>query len=154
VKKRSEAGFTLLELVIVIIVLAILAATISPMWPYKTINLNIQARALVSDIRYTQNLAVTRGVRYYLTLTSSTTYRILDLNGGNITNYTLGSGITFGTLTNLPNSLIAFDGQGTPYSNTTIPGTPLAANATIRLNASDGSNTTVTITQITGQVSS
>ena len=152
--KPFDAGFTFIELVITILVLAILATTIRSMWPSKAINLNAQARALVADIRYTQNLAATSGLRYSLTITSSNTYKIMDVNGGNIKNYTLGSGITFSSWTNLPNSLIAFDGQGTPYSNTSIPGTPLATNATITLTSTDGSNKTVTVIQITGQVSS
>jgi prepilin-type N-terminal cleavage/methylation domain-containing protein len=150
---RSRNGFTLIELVTVIIILSILALTVTVKWPSKVINLNAQTKAFVADIRHTQNLSATRGIRYYLIITSATTYTIRDFNGNNGENYVLGSSITFGTLTNLPNSLIAFDGQGTPYSNTSIPGTALAGNATITLNSSDGSSKIVTITQITGQVS-
>ena len=152
--QRSEAAFTLIELIITIIILTILAAATRAIWPTENITLNAQAQALVADIQYTQNLSETRGVRYYLKKTSSVTYTISDVNGGNLTAHTLGSGMTFGTLTNLPNSLVAFDGQGVPYSNITIPGTALTTNATIILNASNGNSRTVTITHTTGQVSS
>lgn len=149
----SELGFTLIELVIIIVILAIVTVTVRSMWPSQVINLEAQTRAFVADIRYTQNLSETRGVRYSLTITSPTTYTIQDFNGANVKNYGLGSGISFGNLTNLPNSLIAFDGQGIPYNNTLIPGTSLTADASITLNSADGSSKTVTITQITGQVS-
>ena len=152
--QRTKSAFTMIELVVVISILAILAAITMPLWPTESINLNAQAQALVADIQYTQNLSETRGIRYHLKKTSSTTYIISDASGGNVTNYTLGSAITFGILTNLPNSLIAFDGQGAPYSNIAIPGTPLTTNAAIVLNSSDGTSRTVTITHTTGQVSS
>lgn len=152
--KRYQDGFSFIELIIVITLLGILAMSVMSMWPSNAINLNAQTRAFVADIRYTQNLAVTRGVRYYLTLSSATTYNIRDFNGGDLKTYTLGSGISFGNVTNLPNSLIAFDGHGTPYTNATLPGNLLTANATIALNASNGSSHIVTITQTTGQVSS
>lgn len=152
-KKRDDA-FTLIELIVIILILAMIAFAMRSVRMSSLVNLNAQAQALVSDIRYTQNLAATRGIRYYLIITSSTTYSILDINGNNVKNYSLGTGITFGDLTNLPNSLVAFDEQGTPYSNTLVPGSPLNANASIILNASDGSSRTITIIQTTGQVSS
>ncbi len=149
---RREAGFTIIELVVVIIVLAIIAIAVFSRWPSGSINLGAQAKALVSDIRYAQNLSVTSGQRYYLRISPPATYTISNYAGSGLTTYTLSSGMTFGTLTNLPNSLVAFDGQGTPYTNLTMPGAALAATATIQLKAQDGSSTNVTITPGTGLV--
>ncbi len=152
-------GFTLLELILVIVVISIMAVEVLPiMSTSTTISLLAQAKQLASDIRYTQTLAMTKGQRYYLIKQSSTTYQILSSAGtavplvmGNTT-VTLNSRITFGTLTNLPNSLIEFDGRGTPYVTSASPGTALASTATIPL-VSGGNTHTVSITPQTGEVS-
>lgn len=150
-------GFTLVELLIVIAIISILTVTVLPKWQAGGINLGAQANQLASDIRYTQSLAMTSGQRYYLIKQSSNTYQILNASGSPITlafggtTMTLNSGITFGTLTNLPNSLIAFDGKGTPYTTSTSPGTILASTATMPL-VSGSTTKTISITPETGRV--
>jgi len=151
-------GFTLIELIIVIIIIAILAVLPFFNWPAASISLDGQAQQLANDIRYTQSLSMTKAQRYRLVITTGTSsYQILNSSGtvarfasGNTT-VTLNTGISFGTLTNLPNSLIVFDGDGTPYTDTGAPGTALAANASIPLQSS-GSTKTVVITPLTGKV--
>jgi hypothetical protein len=69
---------------------------------------------------------------------------------GNTTE-TLNSGITFGTFTNLPSNLIAFDSNGAPYTNTSLPGTALSSTATMPLTG-DGSTETISISPQTGRV--
>jgi prepilin-type N-terminal cleavage/methylation domain-containing protein len=154
---KSINGFTLLELVIVILVMSILARVIFIKWPGTTINLGAQTEQLANDIRYTQALAMTHGQRYYLSKASNTTYQIKNNAGtailfpqGNTTT-TLNSSITFGTLTNLPNNLIAFDGKGIPYTDSASPGTALAVSATIPLTAG-GQTTTIVISPETGRI--
>lgn len=151
-------GFTLIELVIVIIIIAILAVMPFFNWPTTSISLEGQAQQLANDIRYTQSLSMTKAQRYRLVITTGTSsYQILNSSGiaaqfaAGSTTVTLSSGISFGTLANLPNSLIAFDGDGIPYTTTGTPGTALAANASIPLQAS-GSTKTVVITPLTGKV--
>ena len=114
----------------------------------------------MNDIRYTQQLSMTRGERYRLVITPATNaYKILNSAGTAITmptgnaTVTLKSGITFGALTYLPNNLIVFDCQGIPYTNTVAShgGTLLGNTATIPLTA--GSLTkTVSISPETGRV--
>jgi len=155
---HKNQGFSLIELIIVIIVMSILAILPFINMPGPGLNLDAQAKKLANDIRYTQSFSMTKGQRYRLVITTgSSSYQILNTAGtavrftsGNTTT-TLNSGISFGTLSNLPNNLIAFDGEGIPYTTTGSPGTALAANATIPLQSS-GSTTNVIIAPMTGTV--
>ena len=153
---HKTQGFSLIEVIMVIAVISILAVIPFFSLPSASINLDGQAQQLANDIRYTQSLSMTKAQRYRLVIGAGS-YQILNTAGtavqfasGNTT-VTLNSGISFGTLTNLPNSLIAFDGNGIPYTTTGTPGTALAANATIPLQQS-GSTKTVVITPLTGKV--
>ncbi len=153
----KQAGFTLFELIIVIILMAILSLGVYLKWPGSSINLAAEAQQIANDIRYAQSLAMTNGQRYRFVKTSANTYQIVNNAGTAIklalgnTTMTLNSGISFGTLSNLPNSLIAFDGLGIPYTDTATPGTALSATATIALTAS-GDTVTISIAPETGRV--
>ncbi|MBI5367918.1 MAG: prepilin-type N-terminal cleavage/methylation domain-containing protein [Planctomycetes bacterium] len=59
--RRNESGFTLIEMVIVILVLGIMVATVSiSIADINNIKRDMAARKLVSDIRLAQNLAIGR----------------------------------------------------------------------------------------------
>jgi prepilin-type N-terminal cleavage/methylation domain-containing protein len=156
---RSERGFTLIELVMVIMIIGILSVTVAMQWQGYNINLGAKAYQLESDIRFTQALSMSTDQRYYLSITTSTSsYQIKNAAGTAIvlgngaTTATLGTGISFGTLTNLPNNLIAFSGAGIPCTSTGSAGTVLASTATIPLTT--GTLTlTISITPTTGMVS-
>lgn len=153
---QKQLGFTLLELVVTIILMSLLAVTIYFNWPNTTFNLSGQAEQIAADMRYAQTLSMTTGQRYRFNKTGTNTYQILNSTGSAIslfgnTTITLNNGITFGTLTNLPNNLIAFDGKGIPYTDTSTPGTALATTAVITLSSS-GQTTTISITPGTGRV--
>lgn len=153
----QKYGFTLIEMLSVIILISILSIFVVINFPRYSINLGGQAQQIANDIRLAQTLAMTRGQRYRWIRLSSTTYQIVNSAGipllmpGGTTIVTLSTGITFGTLTNLPNNLINFDGKGIPYTDTSSPGTPLAANASIPLTAS-GDIETITVNPGTGRV--
>lgn len=154
---QKNHGFTLLELIIVLIIISTLAVFVMLPFPASTINLAAQTEQVANDIRYTQSLSMTKGERYRFVKTSSTTYQIVNSSGSPIllargsNTATLSTGITFGTLTNLPNNLIAFDSKGIPYVDTGSPGTALSSNASIPLTT--GSETkTIIITPETGRV--
>ncbi len=154
---QGVRGFTLIEFVIVIILMGIIGGAVTLIWPKSNINLGAQARQLASDLRYAQALSMSKDQRYRVVKLSSTTYQIQDSTGTAITlpvggtTVTLNSDITFGTLTNLPNSLVVFGGSGIPYSDTAIPGTALASTATIPL--TNGTFTqTISISPQTGRI--
>ena len=66
---RDERGFTLIELVITKVVMALLVWVALPHSFASDVRLNAAARQLQSDIRYAQELAMTRGqhhqIRFY-----------------------------------------------------------------------------------------
>ena len=151
-------GFTLIEVIIVVLAIAILAIYPLIKWPGTSINLDAEAERLASDIRYAQSLSMTKGDRYQFVRTSSTTYQIRSSTGTPVllgqgsTTVTLNSGITFGTFTNLPNNLVFFDGAGTPYTDNNSTPTALSATASIPITAG-GNTQTITITPETGSIS-
>mgnify|MGYP000117591752 CR=1 FL=1 len=148
---RMARAFTLVEMVMVIVVIAIIAAVVIPLWPGKGMELSAQTSRLATDIRYTQHLATTRGLRYQLLRVNSTSYQIQSIEGTPqvIETVTLSPGLTLNAFTN---NLIAFGTNGAPYTTATIPGTALSSVLTIQL--TDGSNTeSITVTPETGMVS-
>ena len=151
---RRAQGFTLVELVSVLLLTAILAAVAMNQWPGAGINLAAQADRLQSDIRYAQSLAMNRGQRYRLNLAADH-YWISDA-GGSVTVALPGSGAAVVTLSNgitlsSAYGFLVFDGKGAPYTTADTPGTPLAADAVITLSA-DGDSRTLSISPETGHV--
>lgn len=142
-------GFTLIELVLVIAIMAILTTYITLNWPGQGVNLRAQADQLAGDIRYAQALAYNRGVRYRINFINSTTYSISDTSG-TVVVYT-GNGTTTlsqATMTYTTSPLV-FTTQGVPYSGATP--TILSSNFVITL-TSDGGTMTVTVYPETGRV--
>jgi type II secretion system protein H len=151
----KKAGFTLIELIVVIVIMVALTAYAVTRWPGSNINLNAQAQQLAAMLRYTQSLAQSQGQRYRLNLTSSS-YNITTFLGIAVTDPVTGaastnvsSGITM-AWTNLPNNLVAFDGNGSPYTNS-LATTLLTSAATIKL-TQGGVTRTVSITPQTGRI--
>jgi MSHA pilin protein MshC len=152
------AGFTLVELVIVLILLGILAISIIPRSPTKgSLTITGQAHQLASDIRYVQSLSMTRGQRFCVNLTS-TGYSMTTSNCSTSVGVEHPAGMTFPIVldgvtlswTNLPNNLVTFKGKGEPYTDAAAT-TALAANAVITLNG-DGGPLYVCISPATGRV--
>jgi len=153
----KQNGFTIVELIVVITIVAIISVIAVPRF-ITTPNLDGQTQQLLSDLRYTQMLAITHGQRFRVNFTSSTTYTITNTSGTAVANpSTNGNTITFtGGVTmslpptNLPNNLVAFDENGIPYTDSAAT-TALAANATITLTR-NGINRSIVITQKTGSM--
>lgn len=155
-KQKKQNGFTLAELMLVIVLISIIAVIAVPRFTTSP-NLDAQTQQLLSDLRYTQMLAITHGQRFRVNFTLPSSYDITNLAGTAVPNpstntntITMSSGITLSGLTNLPNNLVAFDERGIPYSDSAAT-TALAANATITLTR-NGITRTITITQQTGNM--
>jgi prepilin-type N-terminal cleavage/methylation domain-containing protein len=151
-------GYTLVEIVIVVMVIGILVAVVIPLWPGKSFELSAQASKLATDIRYTQHLAATRGVRYKLTRLNSTSYQIATVASPStvIETVTLSPGISLNTFP--PNNNIVFGTDGTSYYlevrallTIWIAGRPLSTPVVLTL--TDGKNTkSITVMPETGIV--
>lgn len=153
---RLARGFTLIELIVVMVALALLAAVASMRMPGGGINVSAQAEQLASDIRYTQSLAMSRGQRFRINFTAGS-YQITD-NAGTPQQHP-STGLIAAILLTTPAVLsgynppyalnyLAFDSLGVPY---TAPATAQVALATLTL-TSGGEAITVRIAPQTGRV--
>lgn len=139
IRKRTNQGFTLLEIVLVILIIGVIAVSTAPNWTGSSMTLEYEANRVLGDIRYAQAMSIASGQRYRWVQTSSTSYQITNEAGSAIilpngsSTLVLSNGVSFGSLTNLPSSLIAFDSEGVPYTTSSFPGTALGSTATIPL---------------------
>ncbi|MHB1951452.1 MAG: pilus assembly FimT family protein [Acidiferrobacteraceae bacterium] len=148
------AGFSLIELVVVILLAGILAIAAMDRLPGPALDLGAQADQLASSVRMVQSLELTRGASYCLNVTAGS-YEITDQGcttpiadpATGITMNAFGPGITAST--NFANGYVAFFGAGVPYASQTAP---LSAAATITL-SNGGSSRTISIAPETGYVS-
>lgn len=152
---KIQKGFTLLELVFVMLIIGIISVMVVPKWLGTGQRSGYEARRVMNDIRYAQAMSLLTGQYYRFVRTSSTTYQITNEAGsaillpGGSTTVTLSAGVTFGTFTNLPNSLVAFDALGAPYTTGSVPGSALSSTATIPL-VSGSQTWTISISPQTG----
>lgn len=156
--RSNQTGFTLLELVMVLMITALLGATLLVVWPSQKPNVEGSAQQLAGDLRYMQNLAMTMEQKYRVNFSSSQ-YTLTQQNGttavphpgGSGSNViTLPSGITLAT-SGLPNGYIVYDKNGVPYTDNGDPGTQLGSQATITLSG-DGESYSVSVEPNTGTV--
>ena len=130
-------GFTIVELVVILVLLAIVAVLVAPSLSTTAITLPAVATRVAETIRYTQSLSMSQGQRYRLNFTAST-LQITDMGGVAImqpmTNSTaavsLSPVVLSGYSPPLVNGYVAFDTRGVPYVSAT---TALVGNATITL---------------------
>jgi prepilin-type N-terminal cleavage/methylation domain-containing protein len=154
-----QAGFTLVEIVVAILLIGILAYTVIPRYQNRSVfDVNAQAEQLASDIRYTQSLAMTSGQRNRINL-AATSYQITTSAGVPAVHPATGSSAAI-SLTNvslsgynppLNNNYIAFDGKGIPYTDV-VAATPLGANATITLSSPGTTPRQIVVSPQTGRV--
>lgn len=152
-------GFTLIELIIVIGVLAIVAAVAFPRAPDTGIGVRPQAEQLASDIRYAQLLSMSNHQRYCVTF-SGNAYSLTSASSNCTVAVAHPAGLTqpitlqnaTQTVTGLTSNYLVFDGQGAPFVSVGASPTPLSnAGATITV-AAGGTSATLTIAAMTGLV--
>src|SRR3979409_407744 len=86
-----ERGFTLRELLIVIVLVGIISAIALTRTGNDPVMLSTQVDQLAGDIRYVQALAMTQGQRYIISFPSATPYRFLDSTGNFVVHPVNGS---------------------------------------------------------------
>jgi MSHA pilin protein MshC len=158
----SAGGFTLPEMIIVLVIVGIISAIALTRTENDTVLLSTQVDQLAGDIRYVQALAMTQGQRYRINLTATGYTLTLANAGGTLvphpftgstaqTNWNSGVAVALPP-TNLPNNLVAFDGRGIPYTdNLATAALAAASTATITL-SKGGASQSITITPLTGRV--
>lgn len=156
-------GFTLGELVVVLMLVSILGFLALPRLSQNTLELSGQAEQVASDTRYAQSLSMTRGAalgsqgRYCIFFTATgyqfrhngnsyatpcTTAVIHPATGSSAAIVLSGTAVS---TANLTGNYVEFDTKGQPTSFTAP-----AANATITLTATGGPRTVV-ISPVTGK---
>ena len=156
----SDGGFTLVELIVTLLVIAVIAVIAAPKMSSEQVSVATEAEQLAGDIRYVQTLAMTQAQRYRINLTATGyTFTLADAGGtavihpvtGSSAPINLNSGTTIGlSPAGLPNNLVAFDGRGVPYTDAPAT-TALAATATIVLSRGTASQP-ISISPETGKV--
>ncbi len=151
----SKRGFSLIELIVVLMLMMIVGSVAYMAWPNDDFNVSAQAESLASDIRYTQALSVTKNERHRVDFTNPEQYQILDSTGTaivipsvNATTVAFETGITHASAINY----LVFDGHGAPYSSTTSngSGTVLSGDLIIVISGTLGTKQILVVSETGG----
>ena len=167
VLKKNRYGFTLVELIIVVVILAIAALMAVPMLTSAAdFQLRAAANMIASDLEYAKNLAVTTQRNYSAVFsTAGDSYQLCD-SEGSVIEHPVHGGRQFEVVFQNDSRLnkvdittvdfdsdlsktITFDYLGSPYSGSTTAN-PLNTG-TIILNAGDFA-LTISIESVTGYI--
>ena len=149
--RSFEGGYTLMELMMTMVIIAIVAVTAIVKWPGTASVFNVssaQSDQVAYDIRYAQSLAMTRatsGQRFRITFSTSS-YTIADNSNTVIKSVSLSSGQSFAS-NGFTGGYLAFDSIGRPYNGATL----MSATVTIGVTGG-GSTKTITVWDNTGAV--
>lgn len=128
-----DGGFTLMELIMVVVVLGLLSSSTTNLFPDHVARV-ANTRRLAGDIRMAQSLSMSRGGGYRILTTSANSYEIRDGSGVAIP----GSAVTLSS-TVVTGFNILFDRFGTPSGSTiTINVTDTQGTSSITMRANTG----------------
>lgn len=134
-KIKASDGFTLMEIIIVVLLVGIVAAVAVPNFKTESINPTLSAQALESDIRLVQEIGMTRnmgtgdnkaGLIFSQDGTGKWTYNLVDTNG------ILGEQREFApevTVNSITNNSLYFNKHGEPEIGATAWSINLGLNA-------------------------
>ncbi|MFQ5456224.1 MAG: Tfp pilus assembly protein FimT/FimU [Nitrospirota bacterium] len=157
-EKTNNTGFTLIELVMIILLFGILSAVAIPQFNLQDTRGGAAGRRIVSDIRYAQQLSTTTQIVHGVIFTSASYTLFENDNTGDPAKDPLtGSdfivnmngdfaGVTLSS--NLTGGIIKFDSIGAPLKN---DGSLLSSEKTITVQ-SGTSSSSITIEPNTGKV--
>jgi prepilin-type N-terminal cleavage/methylation domain-containing protein len=158
----DKNGVTLIELVMVIVMISILAVLAIPRFEsFYYIKLQGAAKRVISDIRYTQQMALARHEKYKIVFSTGTdSYEVRRVSDNSYAtdpftranlNVSLSSDAQFQGIdiaaTNLTSGTLQFNWQGVPLD---VTDSALSADASVRLDYK-GYSVTVYITPDTGR---
>ena len=157
VQRIKSSGFTLMELIAVIVVLVVLASAVTLINTDPNLTTYHDADKLAADIRYVQSYSMTHADNYSILISENSgvwQYQLF-LDATPLRNPTTGStdAVTLLSTVTLPSEIsagrITFDGRGVPYGNSDAE---LTTTAVITLAFENDRDTEVHVTPKVGKV--
>jgi type II secretion system protein H len=160
---RRSSGFTLIEILIVVVIIAIAAMTAIPMMSSAgSVQIRSAANMIAADLEYAKSMAIARGQNFSVVFDKNTdSYSIKDKTGSVIShpvkkgsNYIVGlrdKGLDKVDITDVDfdgKSTVKFDYLGSPYNADNNP----LNRGVIKLQAG-GKTITITVEPVTGFIS-
>jgi len=160
---RTRAGFTLVEILIVVVVIAIAALVVVPLAGSAAgIQIRSAANMIAADLEYAKSMAISRGQTFSVVFDKNTeTYRIED-QAGNVVQHPVRKGFDY--VVNLPGAgldkvdifdvdfdstgEVRFDYLGSPYNGNNNP-----LNSGVVTLRSGSSVATINVEPVTGFIS-
>lgn len=159
--RKDEKGFTLIELVIVIVLLGIIGVVVSlNLGGLSSIRVNNAIKKMAGDLRYAQQLAMTTQIRHGVIFTANS-YTVFENDntadparnpqGGGDFNVSFTTGEFAGVIisTSLPGSIVKFEAIGRPLDGNNAVLTTATNQVTFSYS---GSTKNISIRPETGEV--